>query len=70
MDKIGPMTKKEYLDKMEDAYQKIMMARTILAECDAIVGESRFAHFAPILESVGDEVYDARNEHMKAWAHD
>lgn len=69
MDKIGPMTKKEYLDKMEEAYQMVMRARCILNECDAIVCEERFRHFAPILESVGGEVYDARNEHMKEWGH-
>lgn len=70
MYKIGPMTKIEYLDKMEDAYQKIRMAERILKECDAIVGESRFAHFATILNSIGDEVYDVRCEHRKEWAQD
>lgn len=69
MDKIGPMTKKEYLAKMEDAYQKIRMAECLLRECDVIVGESRFAHFVPILNSIGDEVYDVRCEHLREYGH-
>lgn len=65
--KIGDMAKKEYLDKMEDAYQKIMMAKVLLEECDAIVGETRFKNLKNVLEPVASEIYDSRIDHAQEW---
>lgn len=67
MDKIGPLTKKEYIAKMEEAHQMISMARNLLSDCDGIIGDDHFKLSQSILESIDDDVYNTRCQYLKEW---